>query len=142
MILLDTNVLVYALGGSHALQQPSEALLERVRDGEVPGGTIEAVYLEFLYAFSRRRSRAAAAAASRAYLEIVGPPLQVAESDLALAIALYERHARLEPVDALLAAVALRGEVEALVTADRAFADVPGLLALDPRSPELEAMLA
>ena len=141
MILLDTNVLVYALGGPHALQRPSEALLERLREGELPGGTIGAVYLEFLYVFSRRRTRDAAAAAARDYLELLGPPLQIADDDRALAIDLYERHARLESVDALLAAVALRGQVAALVTADRSFADVPGLRALDPRSPELEAML-
>ena len=141
MILLDANVLVYALGTPHPLQESSERVLEAIRDGRVRAGTIDAVYIEFLHAFSRRRPRALAAAAARAYVELLGPPLDIVVTDRELALDLFERHERLSPVDAVLAAVAARTEIEALVTPDADFGSVPEIRVLDPRSPELEMLL-
>ena len=37
MILLDTNVLVYALGKPHPLREPSRRLMEAVSDGSADG---------------------------------------------------------------------------------------------------------
>lgn len=142
MILVDTNVLVYAIGGAHELREPARRVIDGVQRGAIPGATIGAVYLEFLHVYSRRRSPAAAAAAIQDLITLLGLPIELLASELVVAAGLYERHTCLEAVDAALAAVSLRPEVEGLVTADRAFFDVPGVRVLDPRSPELARMLA
>ena len=59
-----------------------------------------------------------------------------------LGIDLFERHAGLSAFDAVIAAVALNHDADALVTADRSLAAVPGLRVVDPRSPELDTLLA
>ena len=142
MIVVDTNVLVYAIGGPHPLRQPSARVVDAARRGVVTARTIESVYLELLQVLSRRLSRSEAAEAVRDYLVLLGPLLDVTDSDRAVAIDLFERHPALGSVDALVAAIGLRPEIEAVLTADSGFASVPGLRALDPRSPELEAMIA
>jgi predicted nucleic acid-binding protein len=141
-MLLDTNVLVYSVGGEHPLREPARRLMTAARTEKVAAGTIEAVYLELLYVLSRRRSRVDAAAAVRGFLRILGRPMDVEAADLAASIDLYEQHPRLGSVDALLAAVALRSNVGAFVTADGAFSDVPGLPLVGLGSRELEELTA
>jgi len=140
VILLDTNVLVYAVGANHPLQEPSRRLIEAAASRRVT--TALAVIQEFLHVFGLSRPRSVAATTARDYAEALAPLIEPTISDLTLAIDLYARHRRLEAFDALLAAMAINRDVDALVTADRAFQDVPGLQALDPRAPELARMLA
>ena len=141
MILLDTNVLVYALGRPHPLREPSRRVLDAVSKGRVEAGTIDTVVIEFLHVFSRRRSKASAASAARDYVELLGPLVEVTAKDVALGVDIFENH-ELGSADALVAAVAANHDAEALVTADRSFEGVPGILVLDPRSPELERLLS
>jgi len=139
VILLDTNVLVYALGTEHPLRDTSRRAVEAAVTVRVTTALV--VIQEFLHVFGLARPRRIAADAARSYATAFEPLLAPDADDLGLAVELYERHARLEASDALLAATALNREVGALVTADRAFADVPGLRVFDPRAPELAAML-
>ena len=141
MILLDTNVLVYALGAAHPLRQPCRRIVQSVR-GDVEATTTIEVIQEFLHVFGRRRPRAEAGQAGRAFVKLLGPLIEPNARDLELGIDLFERHADLSAFDALIAAVALNQHAEALVTADRSFASVPGLRVVDPRSPELDTLLA
>jgi hypothetical protein len=41
VIVLDTTVLIYAVGADHRLRQPSRVLVELVRDGSGAGGAGE-----------------------------------------------------------------------------------------------------
>jgi uncharacterized protein len=69
-------------------------------------------------------------------------PLQrVDEEDLEAGLRLYEENADLGSCDAVLAAVALNRDADALVSADRAFASVRGLPYVNPASPELDELL-
>ena len=54
--------------------------------------------------------------------------------DLARGLDLFAQHPELGAFDAVLAAVALNRQAEALISADRAFLDVPGLAWIDPGS--------
>jgi predicted nucleic acid-binding protein len=117
VILLDTNVLVYALGAGHPLREPCRRIVQSAgRDVETTT-TIEVVQ-QFLHVFGRRRPRAE------------------------VGIDLFERHAELSAFAALIAAAALNHDADALVTTDRSLAAVPGLRVVDPLSPELDTLLA
>lgn len=61
--------------------------------------------------------------------------------DLDLGCTLFERHPALGAFDAVLAAVALNRRVEALVSADRAFREVPGLPWVDPGTPDVDRLV-
>ncbi|MCC6222395.1 MAG: type II toxin-antitoxin system VapC family toxin [Thermoleophilia bacterium] len=141
MILLDTSVLLYAVGDEHALQEPCRRIVDRIGDGALQATTAVGVIQEFMHVYAIRRSRRAAAASARRYTALLGPLAEAGEHDLALAVDLFEARPGLQAFDALLAATALNSRAEALVTADRAFAGIPGLVVLDPRSPELETLV-
>ena len=142
MILIDTNILVYALGKPHPLREPAQKLLDVASRGGVEARTIDVVIVELLHVFSRRRPRSATGAAARDCIELLAPLVDVTSADVALGVEIFERHEALESADALIAAVALNHEADALVTADGSFAAVAGLRVVDPRSHELETLLA
>lgn len=92
--------------------------------------TVE-VLQEFVHASGRRRPRAETAALARSYQQAFD--LLLAEpGDLTLGLELYDAHPRLGAFAAVLAAVALNRDLEALISADGDFAEVPGLRWLAP----------
>lgn len=141
MIVLDTTVLVYAVGGEHPLREPARALVGAIAEGRVEATTTVEVVQEFVHVRARRQGRRDATARGRELLRLLGPLLAPGEAELAMALALFERHERLGMFDAVLAAAALLAGADALVSADRAFADVSELTYLDPASPELARLV-
>lgn len=140
MIVLDTTVLVYAVGSEHALRRPAQALVEAIAEGRVRATTTVEVVQEFVRARARRRGRSDAVSLAREYATLLAPLLVTEPADLEDGLRLFERQERLGAFDAVLAAVVRRLEPDALVSADTAFASVRGLpfVALD--SPRASAM--
>ena len=64
----------------------------------------------------------------------------IQRSDLEYGLGLFERYQELGAFDAVLAAVALSREADALVSADTAFRHVANLTYVDPASPELDGL--
>lgn len=138
MIVLDTTVLVYAVGAEHQLREPCRALLShRTTALTTTAGVIQ----EFVHVRSRRRSRADAVKLGTAYLTLLSPLLDVPDRAVREALGLLERHAELGAFDAVLAAAARMAECEALVTADRAFATLPDLPVRYPDAAGLAGLL-
>lgn len=140
MIVLDTTVLVYAVGDNHALRDPARALIAATAEGSVRATTTPETIQEFAHVRARRRDRADAAALADSYADLLSPLLEVGEADLREGLRLFERTAALGAFDAVLAAVALRAGATSLVSADRAFATVPGLTSLDLAELDVEAL--
>lgn len=139
MIVVDTNILAYALGGDHPLRDVCRQLVDAVGDGAVDATTTVEVIQELVHVRSRRTGRPDAIEQGRQAQRLLGPLLQPSEEDLTSGLELFAKH-KLGCFDAVLAATALR-EDAALVSADGAFADVDGLRYLDPASPSLFADL-
>jgi hypothetical protein len=134
MIVLDTTILVYGVGGEHPLREPCRELLTQVRDGIVRASTTVEVVQEFAHVRSRRRPRAEAAARARDYARGLSPLVRPDEEDVVGGLDLFAGVSSLGPFDAVLAAAARR-RGWALASADRSFGDVRGLAYLDPSSP-------
>ncbi len=132
MIVLDTTVLVYALGRDHALRDPCRALIEAIADGRIEATTTPEVIQEFAHVRARRTDRRDAAQTATDYAELLDPLVTVQRQHLLAGITLFERHDALGAFDAVLCAVALEGGADAVVSADRAFAAVPGLRHVAP----------
>ncbi|MFA9269184.1 MAG: type II toxin-antitoxin system VapC family toxin [Baekduiaceae bacterium] len=127
MIVLDTTVLVYALGRDHALRDPCRALIEAISDGRIDATTTPEVIQEFAHVRARRTDRRDAARTATDYAELLDPLVTVQRQHLLAGLMLFERHDALGAFDAVLCALALESGADAVVSADRAFAAVPGL---------------
>jgi len=136
VIVLDTTVLVYAVGDKQNLREPARALVQAVARGRLHATTTLETIQEFVHVRARRRDRRDAATLGRAYAALLSPLLQPSEQDLAEGLRLFERHETLGAFDAVLAA-ALSAEAESLVSADRSFGVVRGLPFVELGSSEL-----
>jgi uncharacterized protein len=142
VIVLDTTVLMYALGAEHPLREPSRRVLQAIGDGAVTATTTVDVIQEFVHGYARRRPRATAAAHARRYATLLEPLLAPTERGLEAGLRLFERHERLDAFDAVLAATAMEHGAEALVSADRAFGEVRRLRFAELGSRRLDALLS
>lgn len=132
MIVLDTTVLVYAVGTDHPLRDPCREIVAAVRDGSVEATTTVEVVQEFAHVRARRRGRDDAAALAEDVADLLSPLLVAGERQLREGLTIYRSSGRLGTFDAVLAAVALDAGATALVSADKAFADVRGLRHVGP----------
>lgn len=142
MIVLDTTVLVYATGGDHALREPCRRLVEGISQGHVEASTTVEVVQEFVHVRARRRGRHDAAALGAAYADLLAPLLPVLGQDLERGLGLYRDSERLGAFDAVLAAAAMARQATCLVSADTAFAGVPGLVHVAPEDAEVSLLLS
>jgi predicted nucleic acid-binding protein len=123
MIVVDTTVLVYAVGSEHPLRDPCRDLIAAIAAGRVRATTTVEVLQEFTDVRARRRGREDAARLARDYLDVLAPLALVGEDDLQEGLRLYARSQRLGAFDAVLAATAGRVDAAAIVSADAAFAE-------------------
>jgi uncharacterized protein len=140
VIVVDTTVLVYAVGAEHPFREPCRRIVEQIREQRVTATTTVEVLQEFAHVRARRRNRSDAAAAAGEFLELLSPLLVVEERHLRTGLVLYQRSPRLGAFDAVLAAAALYVEADALVSANASFADVPELRHVVPDAPGVEAL--
>jgi len=142
MIVLDTTVLVYAKGAEHALREPCRRLIAAVAEGEIVATTSVEVIQEFAHVRARRRGRADAAALGRDYAELLSPLLTITAAHLKSGLSLFEQLTGVGAFDAVLAAAASDVGANALVSADRAFGEIPGLAHVIPDAPGIGALLS
>ena len=140
MIVLDTTILVYAVGVEHPLRGPCQRLLLAHGEGRVDGATTVEAIQEFAHIRARRRPRLDAVDAARAFASSL-TMLMATPEDLDRGLQLFADHPGLGSFDAVLAAVAIGRGAEALVSADVGFAAIPGLRWIDPATPDLESVI-
>ena len=141
MIVVDTTILVYALGEDHPLRVPSRRVVSAIMEGRVDGRTTAYVVQEFAHIRARRHGRGDAVERANRYADLLSPLLAAEREDLDTGLRLFEQHPELGSFDALLAGVAMNRRAEALVSSDRGFSRVRRLRYVDPASPELDELL-
>ena len=137
MILLDTTILVYAVGDDHQSARNRAALLVgAIRDGLIAATTTVGAIQEFAHVRARRRPRADATNHARQYAQLLAPLVAAEAADLDRGLDLFERHRSLGAFDAVLAAIVeRRAHLTAFVSADSAFSALDGVTHLDPADP-------
>lgn len=134
MIVLDTTVLVYAVGSEHPLRDSCRRLVQAALDGAIVARTTIGVIQEFAHVRARRRGRNDAAALAHEFASLLQPLIVPDELDLKRSLALFGEFEQLGSFDCLLAAASIRRGARALVSADAAFGDVTGLNVWDPQT--------
>jgi predicted nucleic acid-binding protein len=128
---VDANVPMYAVGVEHPLKRPSIAILRVIARGEITAVTDAEVHQEILYRYAALGDRRRAAEVSRLFLEAVPDVFPVTRADVELAADLIVRHPALPVRDAVHAAVMSRTGIDRVITADRHFDIVPGIIRVD-----------
>ncbi|MDP3722932.1 MAG: type II toxin-antitoxin system VapC family toxin [Candidatus Omnitrophota bacterium] len=132
-VFIDVNVIMYAAGGSHPHQAPSQRLLEGVLQGRVEAISDTEILQELLYRFWRLNKVELGAQLVRQVVEILPNLLPVESRDGVLAAALLNQHPVIEPRDAIHAAVMLNHGLTRLYSYDHHFDHIPGLTRLVPK---------
>lgn len=127
MIVLDTTVLVYAVGTEHSFREPCRALVTAIADGDIEATTTVEVIQEFAHVRARRRDRKDAAGLARDFAELLSPLLLVEDTDLREGLRLFGEGEGFGLFDTVLAAAAYASGADALVSADSGFAMIPGI---------------
>ena len=140
MIVLDTTVLAYAVGEEHPLRDPCRRLLQAHAEGHLVATTTVEVIQEFTHISARRRTRPEAVRLAHRYMAAFSL-LVTTSDDLDRGLDLFREYPALGAFDAVLAAVAIDRRADALISADRAFAAVPGLTLIDPATPAMRRLI-
>lgn len=142
MIVLDTTVLVYAVGAEHRFRDPCRRLVERVAQGRLAATTTAEVIQEFTHVRARRRDREDAARLASDYLDLLRPLLSPSDEDVRRGLVVWRSTNRLGSFDAVLAEAVRAAGADALVSADAGFGEVSGLRHVVPTEEEVDALLA
>ncbi len=132
MIVLDTTVLVYAKGAAHPLRDPCRRLIDAIARGKLEATSTVEVIQEFVHVRAQRRGRSDAVQLGGDYADLLAPLLAVDGEHLRRGLSLFEHNERLGAFDSVLAATAIDVDASAFVSADGAFAHVPGLPHVSP----------
>lgn len=140
MILLDTTVLLYAVGNEHRFRDPCRELVAAIADGRIEAGTTVEAIQEFVHVRARRRDRRDAVALGRSYVELLWPLVGVTAEDLERGLTMFETTPSVGAFDAVLAAAA-KSAASTLVSADAAFSDIPDVTHVVPDAAGVAALL-
>ncbi|WP_333908534.1 type II toxin-antitoxin system VapC family toxin [Solicola gregarius] len=127
MIFIDTTVLVYAVGGEHHYKRTCLEVLDHVSTNRVQATTTPEAIQEFAHVHARRRPRHDAMTLANRFAQLLGPLRCSEEEHLSDGLEFWTRYESLGAFDAVLAAVALDSKYATLVSADKAFSQIPGL---------------
>ncbi len=132
MILVDSNILMYAAGATHANKAPSAAFLRQVAQGEVEAVLDAEVLQEILYRYRAIRRWSQGRRVYDAARRIFPIVLPITAEVLDVARRLMDAHPDLDARDALHAGVGLNHKAEAICSYDRDFDQIAGLRRTEP----------
>jgi len=132
MILIDTNVIIFAAGAAHPHKGPSVALLERVANGDVEATIDAEVLQEILHRYRAigrwDEGRQVYDLTRRLFPDVVPVTAEVID----IARRLLDGNKDIMARDALHAAVLESGGFEALCSYDHDFDRIVGLVRREP----------
>jgi uncharacterized protein len=129
---VDTAVIMYAAGSEHRLRAPCQQLLRWVVEGGVDGVTSAEVIQEILHRFTARGDATLGAAMARHALEVFAPVLPITHEVMRRMPDLIVEHPHLAARDVVHVATCQETEIGTIVSPDRGFDTVTGLVRVDP----------
>lgn len=132
MILLDSNVFMYAAGAEHPHKEPSARLLERVAEGVVEAAVDAEVLQEILHRYRAINRWRDGKHVYDLVRRLVPHVIPVDAEVLDQARLILDAHRSIMARDALHAAVCLQTGAEALCSYDRDFDRIHGIRRVEP----------
>jgi uncharacterized protein len=141
-VLLDTNVILYAIGGPHAYAEPCRRVVAMAGEGrlslEAPVDIVQEILHHRARRLGDRRQAMADALAAAQLCRLHG----VQPQDARRAAQLFAESPRLSARDAVFAAVAMRHDLGEIVSVDADFDGLEDLRRIDPADADGLAALA
>lgn len=132
MILVDSNIPIYLVGGAHPNKEAAQRLIERAVAMRERLVTDAEVFQEVLHRYVAIRRREAIQPAFDALLGIVDDVFAVQLTDIQRARRLVLGPGELSARGALHVAIMHRQEVDQIMSFDRGFDAIPGVSRLRP----------
>jgi hypothetical protein len=130
--LIDASVLIYARGAPHPYRDACRNLLAEVEGGRLEANVDTEVLQEVMYVYWYRKRLERGLDYVGRLLVLFPTPLPVSGEIIAAARDILAAHPQVEPRDAIHAAVVLNHDLEAIISADRAFDQLSEIKRLDP----------
>ena len=127
MILVDSNIFMYAAGKEHPAKQPSLAFLESVAREEVDAVIDAEVLQEILHRYTAIGKREAIGPAFQVVLDIVDDVLGIEKADVLRAGEIAQNRPSMSARDAVHIAVMERHGIRSILSFDADFDRWPGL---------------
>ena len=129
---IDANIPMYAVGRDHPLREPCRLVLQRIADGDLTACTDSEVHQEILYRYWSLGQSARGIALSSDFHGVVNIVMPVTSTDVTTARELGNKYPHMGPRDWLHLAVMLNNGITEIISADRHFDDIEGVIRLDP----------
>jgi predicted nucleic acid-binding protein len=130
--LIDANAVIYALGVPHPYRDLCQRILRALDSDDQDYVMDTEVLQEVLHVFDRRGQRLKGIQKVTDLLIALKEVIPVGASEIAITLRVLGEHPRLSPRDAIHAAVVLGHGLEGIVSTDRAFDRITGLVRYDP----------
>ena len=132
MILVDSNVFMYAGGSAHPYKEPSQKFLRQIAAGELDAAIDAEVLQEILHRYRAINRWTEGTAVFEQAVQIIANVIPINRQTLIEAHALMKQYLKLTARDALHAAVYVLEDAEALCSFDRDFDQIDGLVRKEP----------
>ena len=131
MRLIDANVVIYAAGKAHPLQEEARKVLDRVAEGTLHANIDTEVLQEILHIYDARRERAKGFETVDDLLVLFPNPIPIGREEIETARDLMRAFSFLGARDGIHAAVVRTHDLEGIVTADKVFDRIKSLKRFD-----------
>jgi predicted nucleic acid-binding protein len=129
--LIDTNVVIYAVGKAHPLQDEARRVLDRVAEGTLHANVDAELLQEVLHVYDARKEQRKGFDTVNDLLVIFPNPIQIGREEIETARDLMRAYSVLSARDAIHAAVVQTHDLEGIVTADNVFERIKGVKRFD-----------
>ena len=131
MRLIDANIVIYAAGKAHSLQEEARKVLDRVAEGTLYANIDAEVLQEILHVYSARKERRKGFDTVDDLLVLFPNPIPIGREETETAHDLMRVYSFLGARDAIHAAVVQTHDLEGIITADKVFDRIKGLKRFD-----------
>ena len=129
---LDANILMYAIGEDHPYKRPCVTVLKQIEAEALQVVTSVEVLQEILHRYHSLREYATAATAFTNLKKLCETILPVREPDVDRGFRILQAHPRIRVRDAIHAGTMLNNGLRRILSTDRHFDDVEGIVRIDP----------
>lgn len=127
MLLVDTNVAIYAAGAAHPLKEGSHRILTQIAKGEIRANIDVETLQEILHVYGARNERRKGFDTLDDLLLIFPNPIPIGREEIEEARDLIRQYHFLVARDAIHAAVVRIHALDGIISADKAFDRIKGL---------------
>ncbi len=131
---LDTNIIMYSVGGEHPLRNPCRLWIEKIRDGNLQVVSDTEVLQEILYRYISLGRKEEAIEITQSLIELCEEIFPVLLEDIQFAMQLIQKGKAVGIRDAIHVATMHQNHIPKILSADHHFDDIPGIKRVDPKT--------